>query len=230
MTESQYLSCEISSSNPFWLQYLSLEKSLLEISEYIAITEDNYHCYSFKNMQLFFAVCSEIDSIFKHIRRNIFEDDSIKKNITIVDNISMLDSFFSAVRDTSIVTNISGSLVEFQPFKILFTDYIDKIIDVNKSKSWWQEYNAIKHQRLDNFDKASLKNVLESMSALHILNLTYALSESINLLEPYKKVLIHASSQHQYPIFQLKNSGMRSYAGGSDRYYAGFLTNKTLPE
>ena len=66
----KYMICD---TNQFWLHYLSLEKSLEEISEYVAIHESNKKVFSFKIMQLYFAVCSEIDSIFKHIRSNIPE-------------------------------------------------------------------------------------------------------------------------------------------------------------
>lgn len=230
MDEDKEKRCNVSTSNTFWLHYLSLEKSLLEISEYIAITEDNYHCYSFKNMQLYFTICSEVDSIFKYIKRNLGVNNPKKKNITIVDNTSMLDSFFPAVRDTVIVTNISGSALEFQPLKILFTDHIDEVIDVNESTSWWRQYNDVKHQRLNNFDKASLKNILESLSALHILNLIHALSLEPDLIGDYEEVLIQASTINHYPVLQLKNSGIRSYAGGGSFFYAGFLNNQILPE
>lgn len=228
MDEYQEKRCTISNSNPFWLHYLSLEKSLLEISEYIAITKDNYQCYSFKNMQLFYAVCSEIDSIFKHIRRNLGLEVTGKGNINIEDNITMLDDSFPVVRDTLVVTNINGCTLEIQPFKRLFADYIDKAKVQKKEKSWWQQYNAVKHQRLNNFDKANLKNILESLSALHILNLTYALSLESDLMEDYENVLIQVSVRRQYPIFELKNSDARSYAGGGSDYYAGFLTNKKV--
>ena len=53
MTENMQERCTIDLSSPFWLHYLSLEKSLKEISEYIAINEDNSKSYSFKNMQLY---------------------------------------------------------------------------------------------------------------------------------------------------------------------------------
>lgn len=228
MDEYQEKRCTIRNCNPFWLHYLSLEKSLLEISEYIAITKDNYQCYSFKNMQLFYAVCSEIDSIFKHIRRNLGLEGTGKGNINIEDNITMLDDSFPVVRDTLVVTNINGCTLETQPFKRLFADYIDKAKAQKKEKSWWQQYNAVKHQRLNNFDKANLKNILESLSALHILNLTYALSLESDLMEDYENVLIQVSVRRQYPIFELKNSDVRSYAGGGHDYYAGFLTNKKV--
>ena len=231
MTDIQEKRCIISSSNAFWLHYLSLEQSILEISEYISINKDNFQCYSFKNMQLFFAVCSEIDSIFKHIQRNIYSDITDGKNLNIVKNIAMLREVFPIVSETRITTNINGSVIEFKPFQKLFSDYMQKN-SKNKEKpsSWWQQYNDVKHQRLDNFNKANLKNLLESLSALHILNLIYALSLEPELIENYEFVLIQASVSRQYPILQLTNSGVRSYAGGGSGFYAGFLTNKCLPE
>lgn len=235
MINNDEVICTIGPANSFWLHYLSLEKSLLEISEYIAITEDNYHCYSFKNMQLLFAVCSEVDSIFKHIQRNLYSETTMIKNPNIVNHIAMLDKFFPAVKDTLVVTKISGYVLEFQPFESLFPDYLkdikdQKIVDKDKDKvrSWWQQYNDVKHQRLDNFDKANLQNLLESLSALHILNLIYALSIYPESIESYETALIQVNVIHQYPILQLKNSGVRSYAGGGSGFYAGNLTNRYL--
>lgn len=223
--------CVISPSNAFWLHYLSLEKSLLEISEYIAINKDNYQCYSFKNMQMFFAVCSEIDSIFKHIQRNVYSDITGVENLNIVKNIAMLREIFPLVSETSITTNIDGSVIEFKPFEELFSDYVqNNSKNKEKPRSWWQQYNDVKHQRLDNFSKANLKNLLESLSALHVLNLIYALSLEPELVENYETVLIQASVNRQYPILQLTNSGVRSYTGGGSGFYAGFLTNECLPE
>ncbi len=231
MTDIPEKRCVISSSNAFWLHYLSLEKSLVEIGEYISINQDNFQCYSFKNMQLFFAVCSEIDSIFKHIQRNVYPGITSVENLNIVKNIAMLRDVFPRVNETSITTNIDGSVIEFKPFEGLFSDYLE---NNNKNKvkprSWWQQYNDVKHQRLDNFSKANLKNLLESLSALHVLNLIYALSLEPELVENYETVLIQASVNRQYPILQLTNSGVRSYAGGGSGFYAGFLTNECLPE
>lgn len=231
MTENQETRCTICPSNSFWLHYLSLERSLLEISEYIAINKDNFQCYSFKNMQLFFAICSEIDSIFKHIQRNVYSDITSVESLNIVKNIIMLREVFPIVKETTITTNIDGSVIEFKPFEELFSDYLENNNN-NKAKprSWWQQYNDVKHQRLDNFDNANLKNLLESLSALHILNLIYALSLESKSVENYEAVLIQASANRQYPILQLTNSGVRSYAGGGSGFYAGFLTNEYLPE
>lgn len=38
---------------------------------------------------------------------------------------------------------------------------------------WWTNYNLLKHYRHNNFSKASLEHVLESLSALMILNLYF---------------------------------------------------------
>ncbi|MBQ7728581.1 MAG: hypothetical protein IJT60_08415, partial [Clostridia bacterium] len=36
-----------------------------------------------------------------------------------------------------------------------------------KSPSWWKDYNAIKHSRYDNLQKANLANLLNASAALY---------------------------------------------------------------
>ena len=71
MKEKVSGSTKLNHLNPFWLHYLSLEKSLIEISDYVAITQSNFHTYSLKNMQLYFAICVETESVFEQIYKFI---------------------------------------------------------------------------------------------------------------------------------------------------------------
>ena len=115
--------CTIDLSSPFWLHYLSLEKSLKEISEYIAINEDNSKSYSFKNMQLYFAICTEIDSIFKHIRDNLHLKKIERPNIG--HHIKMIKDYFPKIEETILTLNMSGFDLDFQPFSILFENIVN---------------------------------------------------------------------------------------------------------
>lgn len=229
----------IENTNQFWLHYISLEKSIGDISEYIAIHEDNYQTYSFKNMQLYFAVCSEIDSIFKHIRANIGNDvDKPKKNSdnpNIVQHKDMINKYFSKIKKTKVVLDISGFDLEFQPFGVLFDSYQTKqasrqagTYEEKDYQGWWEDYNAVKHQRLESFRKANLNNLLNSLSALHILNLIYVItlrpeSEWIN---NYDSILIEAPATYHYPFFRVKGGGVSHYIGGGFNNYRCYLDNE----
>lgn len=233
--------CGIDDTNQFWLHYLSLEKVLKDISEYIAIHEDNNKVYSFKNMQLYFSVCSEIDSIFKHIRSNIPEYADKKISIlTIKEHKAMIEKYFDGIKGTKVNLNISGSNLQFQPFKVLFDCYKTKEeeksaskkageeYNINNYEGWWDDYNSVKHRRLESFRKANLDNLLHSLSALHILNLVYAVSLKPQWIEHYDSVLIEAPATYHYPIFQIKNSGPSRYVGGGHNYYRSYLNNNPI--
>lgn len=227
---------KIDNTNQFWLHYLSLEKALMDISEYITICEDNKNVYSFKIMQLYFAVCSEIDSIFKHIRSNIteyVEEDKAffnRKNkdpfITMDKHKKMLTKYFSKVGTTKVEINVSGSNLQFQPLKIFLKSLNDE--SANNHEDWWEDYNAVKHQRLKSFEKANLNNLLSSLSALHILNLLYAVTSTLDLqiLDNYDSVLIEAEAIYQYPVFRILNSIPSSYAGGGFLFYRCYLNHQ----
>lgn len=231
MTENMQERCTIDHSNPFWLHYLSLEKSLKDISEYIAINKDNSQSYSFKNMQLYFATCTEIDSIFKHIRDNLHLKKIERPNIG--HHINMIKDYFPKIEETILTLNISGFDLDFQPFCILFdnakTEKNNEDVEKNSSyEGWWKDYNAIKHQRPENFNKANLDNLLNSFAALHILNLIYAISLEENLVPIYDTVLIQANALRDYPFFQVKGSEVIRYVGGGGNFYGCYLSNKHI--
>ena len=211
------MKCRIEDNNPFWTHYLSLEKELQEISEYVSIHKKNRYVFSFKIMQLYFAVCTDIDSIFKHIQSNLKpQEDSSSFNIK--HHIKMLKDKFPLVRDTIVELKFSGQVLEFTPFEPLF---------LNSKDTWWKDYNSVKHSRSDNFHKANLDNLLNSLSALHILNLVY----QVSLLDEkgimgYGSVVIEAPALYHYPFFRLKNSYYDRHTGDAYGFYSTSLDNK----
>ncbi len=214
MSELEYT---IENSNQFWTHYLSLENSLKEISEYISIRKDNYKSYSFKNMQLYFSVCTDIDSVLKHIR------DSLSLNRIRQPNIGhhkeMLLEHFPLICQSKVFLDISGEKLGFQPF--------DSLLEDNKKLDWWDAYNDVKHQRPEKFHKANIENLLNAFAALHILNLVYAISSQQDCLKDYASVLVQASALRDYPLFQIENSGVMRYTGGYD-YYACRLNSDNI--
>ena len=210
------MECRIKDNNPFWTHYLSLEKELQEISEYVSIHKDNLSVFSFKIMQLYFAVCTDIDSIFKHIQSNL---NVTKSRLTIEDHIQMLNDKFPLVRNTIVELKFSGQVLEFTPFEPLF---------LNSKDTWWKDYNSVKHSRSDNFHKANLNNLLNSLSALHILNLVYQVSLDEKCRDIYDSIAIEAPALYHYPFFRLKNAFCNKYPSEPYNYYVSNLNNKMM--
>ncbi|MGO2225985.1 MAG: hypothetical protein ACTH4C_03720 [Psychrobacter celer] len=209
--------CTIENTNQFWSHYLSLENSLKEISEYISIHKENYKSYSFKNMQLYFAVCTDIDSIFKHIRDNLKLKPIRHPNMG--HHREMLSKHFPIISESNIFLDISNEKLTFQPFELLSEE--------DEAFEWWSAYNNVKHQRPENFYQANIKNLLNALAALHILNLVYAISSKEAHLSNYEDILIQASALRNYPLLQFENSGIMSYTGGY-HYYACRLNAENI--
>lgn len=209
--------CTIENSNQFWSHYLSLENSLKEISDYIAIHKNNDKSYSFKNMQLYFAVCTDIDSILKHIRSNL----NLKpiRQLNMGHHREMLLEHFPIIGQVKVFLDISNEKRTLQPFKLL--------PDKEESFEWWSAYNDVKHQRPENFYQANIKNLLNALAALHILNLLYAISSKEEYLTNHEDILIQASALRNYPILQTQNSGVLSYSGGYI-FYACRLNSENI--
>lgn len=250
------MECRIKDNNPFWTHYLSLEKELQEISEYVSIHKDNLSVFSFKIMQLYFAVCTDIDSIFKHIQSNL---NVTKSRLTIEEHIQMLNDKFPLVRNTIVELKFSGQVLEFIPFERLFVDILGNILRKKNGKNsiynfvkydkcdhynilykyplnkhplkknhWWKDYNSVKHSRSDNFHKANLDNLLNSLSALHILNLVYQVSLDEKCRDIYDSIAIEAPALYHYPFFRLKNAFCNKYPSEPYNYYVSNLNNKMM--
>jgi len=215
--------CKIKDTNQFWTHYLFLEKELQEISDYVAINVSNEKTFSFKIMQLYLIVCTDIDSIFKYIQSNLgITKPKNGRDFTITDHIKMLNEHFPLIKDITVELKFSGQVLEFIPFKYLFIRIIDENYEVS---TWWNDYTSVKHHRLDSFDKASLNNLLNSLAALHILNLVYGVSSRHEWRENYTSILIEAPAITHYPIFQLKNSSYDRRIGGKYGLYFSSLNN-----
>ena len=137
-----------------WNYFLALESDLENLSRYIEFSENNFRVYSIELAHLLLASSSEVDVLAKKICE--FVNPNVKaKNI---------DDYR---------TIIAGHLPEFSQEKVSVPRYS---LDFNpwsewingQNPSWWQGYNNVKHHRDAHFAEASLKHVLNSMSALLI--------------------------------------------------------------
>ena len=222
---------DVNHLNPFWLHYLSLEKSLIEIGDYIAITNANANSYSLKIMQLYFAVCTETESVFEQIYKNVNNAKSEKSSI--YRNMEMLTSFFPNIRECIVNLNMTGEALSFKPFDTMFHNHAANKEEkttkktVERKKSWWRQYNAVKHERLENFDQANLGNLLEALAALHILNIIYAVSLDNECAEHYDVAFVLIQSEYQPPIFGIKNSELLQMTTDK-RHYICNLKHKPI--
>lgn len=144
----------------YWHYYLLLEKRFLSTIDYVEIDRRNYSCFSNEYALLIQAVGSELDCFFKeYCGINKDTRASIKDYATII-----LADYPDIV---SQVITIQNTKLLLQPFNNW---------DVNqaaKSLKWWTAFDLLKHNRYDNFSKANLENVLNTLSALYLMEMKY---------------------------------------------------------
>jgi hypothetical protein len=149
-------------NNIYWEYYLSIEADIKRLKRYIEFDKKNLKCFSLNNASLLMTSTQEADVILKEIIK-------IESKRSLDSERKYRDYFLSSglkkhVRLLNIKTKINHSDLEFTPFENWL---------YNKTPIWWTANNKIKHKRTEKFDLANLENVLNSISALFILNVYY---------------------------------------------------------
>lgn len=139
----------------------SLFSYLVELFRFIEPTKDNASSYGHRIRELLILVCTEIETSW----RSILEDNNYKgrskKRYTTQDYIKL--------KKPLCFDEWSVSLKDYPSFGAL-KPY--KKWDAQKPTSsllWYDAYNAVKHHRENEFNKATLSTLLDAMAALHVL-------------------------------------------------------------
>ena len=184
----------------YWNYYRVLEEDFLSITRYIEICEENHQTCSNEIIKQIQAIGSEFDNICKEIcgfnlsdRKNIKDyADWIFKNI---DN----------VRKTIITVKNTRNTI-LKPFENW---------NENKASSlfWWEAYNDIKHNTINNFKKGNFKNLINSLAALYFMEMF--LAKKIGDSNGEKDVPNSASK-----LFEIKSWQTKSKVVGEGMYLA----------
>lgn len=141
--------------NLFWNYYLNLENRFINTTQYVEVDENNYQTFSIEYIGLLQSICAEIDTIIKEICG--FNQEDFKKISMYYEKI-MKDPFFKNIMDEE--TIYIYKKINIKPFNQW---------DEENSPQWWKSYNDVKHERVAKYKKGNLKNVLNALSALYIL-------------------------------------------------------------
>jgi hypothetical protein len=150
--------------NLYWSVYKNLEKEILELSYQIHICDNQLNVYSIKIADLLFRISAEIESLIKDLFR--LEKSCEPKNpgeaLITINDMWCLDKKLVMISATSMYFKENKNKI-FAPFL-----YEDK--DEN---DYYSAYNAVKHDRVKNLHKATVRVLLRSMAALFLLNIYY---------------------------------------------------------
>ena len=153
-----------------WEYYLVLEKDFLQSERYVSfeLGEDylydgiehdncgNSKTFSNEFIKQYQAICSEVDVILKSICLELGNqsENYMKNGYTPI----VLQNW----------VNINAQKVRFKDLELQpFSNWQQE--PNYKSPDWWTPYNNVKHERLFNYHKANLKNVLNALAGLYIL-------------------------------------------------------------
>lgn len=153
-----------------WEYYLVLERDFLQSERYVSfelgedylydgIEHDDYGnstTFSDEFIKQYQAICSEVDVILKSICTELGNPsaDDMQHGYTP----TVLQTWANVITQ-----KVKFKDVELQPFSNWkqSPDY--------KSPDWWTPYNKVKHKRVHNYRKANLKNVVNALAGLYIL-------------------------------------------------------------
>lgn len=149
----------------YWSYYLSIEKMMKNTSQYVTPCEQNKNTYSDEFMKIILLSCSEIDSILKAICKEnnvLMKDKQYNMSVyaqTLLKQKDIKEWAFSPECSTS----SRGKGILCFPFKEL---------DATKpyaGLTWWEDYQKLKHNRLDNAELGNLENAVYAITAHFVL-------------------------------------------------------------
>jgi hypothetical protein len=147
--------------NNYWKYYIALENDLIRSFEYVELADNNLGTYSIYYARLIQSIGSELDGFFKEYCGVADKD---KANI----NVYYSKIMGSGGKYTGIVSQrigVDGYGKDITPFD-------EWNLDNTKHRlTWWDAYNGIKHNRIDNMCKANLQNTLNILGALFLLEM-----------------------------------------------------------
>jgi hypothetical protein len=167
-----------------WNYLYSIERDLENLARYIEFNNDNFKCYSIEISKILMLAAAEVDVVCKQLCKKINP----------------------ASRADSIGVYRSEILLKYRDipkFKVVMPRYGLKLTPWSNWKNrihtvpfWWTAYNKIKHHRHTHYERGNLKNALNAIAGLFIMNL-YLYQEKANLGElipPLK--LLHVSEEY----------------------------------
>ena len=192
----------ISHSNPWvhWNYFLALEEDLIRLARFVEFDESNHDTHSIEIARLFLSTSSEVDVVCKQLCEKVSPGSTSKD---IVDYRNTLTGNFPSLPEFKITIPRFGT--ELRPWQNWQN---------GKSPDWWTDHNAAKHERHDNFEKANLKNGINSLAGLFVL-----------VLHLYDE---DARDGNLYPRPSLFNVGDQHYGGGCTNRY-GIGTKYDVP-
>jgi len=145
--------------NIYWNYYISIEEDLNRLSRFIEFDKRNEPVFSIELVRLLISSSSEFEVVSRELCK--------------VRDINIGNGKIKGIRTGLVGSyhNISDVEISIPKFGMTYQPLIKWKDD--KDCEWWRSYNLIKHHRNDKYEEAHLKNVINAIGALQIVNLYY---------------------------------------------------------
>lgn len=184
---------DLDALNGMWEYYLSLEKDIERTSSFIE-PRGQENVYSFEFAKLLILACTEIESAFKVLCKDIYG----KELGTIADyKCEILKKYPKIVNATISIGRLGHNIEPFSGW------------DTGKL-TWWDSYQHVKHSRKSSFTEATYINALYALGALYVLifyiakhfDLSFPNHKSIYITSKYSYTHIVAAPDNALPDFE----------------------------
>lgn len=160
-----------------------LQKDLINLFDFVEPSEINLRCYSFRIQELLIRSCIEIEANFKAIlKANNYKrldkktsEPVAEKHWKIIDYAKLEESHKLSHYEVKI-PNFHGDGAIRRPF-LKWRNYTDK---KDSTLQWYSDYNAVKHDRVENFKKANFDSLLDAICGLLLILSSQFYTESFN--------------------------------------------------
>lgn len=147
-----------------------IQQDIFKTFEYIEPADKNETTYSFRIHELFMRVCIEIEANFKAILREniftpVFKKGTNKGKQRSEEYWNIND--FKVINKTHHLDEYSVEIPIWKGQNKIRRPFYDWKDD--KSLKWYQAFNNSKHDRVNKFQEANFKNLMDAFSGLFVL-------------------------------------------------------------
>ena len=162
--------------NPFWQYFLVLETDLDSTVRYVEPAEENYATFSTEFSRILLSASSELDVVCRVLSKRV-QATAKPRNFTQLRKIIL--SEYPEL--PSLQVHVPRYGLAFAPLAAWLTQ---------ETPNWWRSYNDVKHKRYRHFADANLRNALNSMGGLFVIELYLHQEDLYNgALRPWPRLL-----------------------------------------
>ena len=136
-----------------WNFFLAIEDDLDRLSRFIDFS-GNDDAFSIEIARSFLGSCSEVDVVLKQICK-VIDPNS---------NAGSINAYFNEI--SGVFSNFTSFEVTIPRLGLVLHPWEDW--EKDHPPFWWTDHNKVKHHRHDHFEKANLKNCINSIAALYV--------------------------------------------------------------